>query len=262
MDRKVILQRLEAHFGVKPKYMGTPSFAYQVKAGDETYTIDRQGKITNAEGTEVELEALVGIESKPVAPEVAVLNAAPPETEKPEAEMPDGMEVTLPMEGHTGVSLNNLVNMIAAKQNLIQQAFRLKNSIVDEEFVNGINTRALLTAEDFEAAALEIGADKCPGMTFDFKDRTITFKFYEGDLEPDKIKAYTDLVAIINKVAQNLKHASPKLTATDNPKYSFRTWLLRLGMIGDEYKATRKVLLKCLEGNGAFRKVGAREANG
>ncbi len=119
-----------------------------------------------------------------------------------------------------------------------------------------------MDVETVKSFTLEIGADECPGMTFDFKGRTITLKFYEGDLEPNKLKAYTDLVAIINKTALNLKQTSPKSTATDNPKYSFRTWLLRLGMIGDEYKATRKVLLKSLEGNGAFRKVGAREANG
>lgn len=75
------------------------------------------------------------------------------------------------------------------------------------------------------------------------------------DLDPDKLKAYTDLVMLINTNAQNQKRASWKPTATDNPKYSFRTWLLRLGMIGPEYKTARKVLLANLEGNGAFRKA-------
>ena len=43
---------------------------------------------------------------------------------------------------------------------------------------------------------------------------------------------------------------------TDNEKYAFRTWLIRLGMTGNEYKSTRKLLLQNLSGNGAFRKPG------
>ena len=33
-----------------------------------------------------------------------------------------------------------------------------------------------------------------------------------------------------------------------NEKYTFRTWLLRLGMIGDEFKTARKFLLENLDG--------------
>ena len=35
--------------------------------------------------------------------------------------------------------------------------------------------------------------------------------------------------------------------------YAFRCFLLRLGFIGDEYKAARRVLLKNLTGNGAWK---------
>ena len=42
-------------------------------------------------------------------------------------------------------------------------------------------------------------------------------------------------------------------TETDNDKYAFRCFLLRLGFIGDEYKIARKVLLRNLTGNSAFR---------
>lgn len=252
MDKKTILKRLEAHFGQKPKYMGTPSFAYQIKARDEVYTIDREGIITNSGGKVVDLEELVGSERVVAVPELA----------KPDGEMElDGMEVVLPMEGHTGGSLKNLINMIAAKQSLIKQALGIINDLVDEEFIIGINEKATSTVGDFEAAALEIGTEKCPGVAFDFKERLITFKYHEGRLGPESLKAFTDLAAAINKTAQSLKHASSKPAATDNPKYSFRTWLLRLGMIGDEHKTTRKVLLKNLEGNGAFRK-GEKESHG
>lgn len=241
MDKKEILKQLEAHFGEKPKYMGAPSFAYRIEVGDEIFTIDREGKIKDSEGAEIELEKLVNGESE----------AATLETEIPL----DGMEVIVPMEGHTGITLKNLINMISSKQSLIKKAFELEDTIIEEGFVKVVNKKGIITIEDFSVAVLEIGTEKWQGITFDFEQGTIRFNFYKGELEPDKVKAYTDLVVSINENAKIMKHASSKKVATDNPKYSFRTWLLRLGMVGNEYKTTRKILLTNLEGNGAFRRV-------
>jgi len=50
-----------------------------------------------------------------------------------------------------------------------------------------------------------------------------------------------------------LKHASAKSKDTDNDKFTFRVWLVKIGMVGDEYKIARKVLLERLKGNSAFR---------
>ena len=47
--------------------------------------------------------------------------------------------------------------------------------------------------------------------------------------------------------------ASRTRTQSTNEKYTFRTWLLRLGMIGEEFKTARKHLLKNLDGNIAWR---------
>lgn len=51
----------------------------------------------------------------------------------------------------------------------------------------------------------------------------------------------------------NQKCASRIKTASTNEKYTFRTWLLRLGMIGDEFKTARKFLLENLEGGIAWK---------
>ena len=40
---------------------------------------------------------------------------------------------------------------------------------------------------------------------------------------------------------------------TENEKYTFRTWLLRLGLIGDEFKTARGHLLEHLDGCIAWR---------
>ena len=55
------------------------------------------------------------------------------------------------------------------------------------------------------------------------------------------------------KLSKELKHASSRPVETDNEKYAFRTWLLRMGFIGPEYKPARKILLQNLTGSSAFR---------
>lgn len=67
--------------------------------------------------------------------------------------------------------------------------------------------------------------------------------------------AYIQLCLAISAQALTSKAASPTRPVTDNPKYAFRCWLLKLGFIGDEYKIAREVLIKLLPGNSAWRQV-------
>lgn len=248
MDRKQIVKILEEHFEVKSQYLGAPSFAYQVETEDETYTINREGKIITTAAEEVKLEELLsGPEPKEDDDQVGQ-----PKEAAAEAETLD-LEVKLPMEGYSGRTLRNLVNMIYSKQPLIKKAFRLEDNIVEEDFSIGINEVQIETLEDFKTALGDIGENSCPGIEFDFFENTITFNLLK-DADADEIKAATDFIALLNENAKNQKYASAKVKPTNNEKYTFRTWLLRLGMIGDKYKLARKILLQNLSGNGAFRK--------
>ncbi|KEI05968.1 hypothetical protein [Clostridium botulinum] len=232
MERKEIVKILGEHFGVKPQYMGVPSFAYKIETAKGAITIDKKGKIKNLEGEELELEELLN-DYEAIEPQV--------ETSKEE------LEVTFSMEGHTGVTLRNLVNMISSKQSLIKKALELEEDIVTPEFVEGINGVRIDTIEDFKTAALEIGLEKCQDINFDFEKGTLRFSFINTETAILFAEA-------LNDSAKKFKSSSPKEKQTDNEKYTFRTWLLRLGFIGDRYKRARKELLKNLGGNSAFRK--------
>jgi hypothetical protein len=66
-------------------------------------------------------------------------------------------------------------------------------------------------------------------------------------------------------MAKNSKRITVKEKETDNDKYAFRCFLLRLGFIGDGFKSARKILLEKLDGSSAFRNgppnpVGAQDA--
>ena len=65
--------------------------------------------------------------------------------------------------------------------------------------------------------------------------------------------AFSQLAAMMNAMALSQKRIQAKEVNTDNEKYAFRIWLLRLGMNGDAYKSTRKVLMENLGGHAAFR---------
>ncbi len=54
-------------------------------------------------------------------------------------------------------------------------------------------------------------------------------------------------------MAKTVRTASPKPQQNENPKYAMRTWLLRLGFIGNEFKTARELLTKRLDGDAAFR---------
>jgi hypothetical protein len=233
LERKETVKILGEHFGVKPEYMGVPSFAYQIKSPQGIITVDKEGGIKNSEGIEVKLEELLNNFK-----------------EEPIKEKNIATELTFPMDGHTGITLRNLINMINSKQTLIKKALAIETDIVTGEFVDGINNVRLVSIEDFKTAALEIGVEKCPGISFNFEKETLEFKFIEG-FENAEIAA--QFAEALNESSKKFKHSSPKERQTDNEKYTFRTWLLRLGFIGDRYKDARNQLLSKLDGNSAFR---------
>ncbi|MEA4987909.1 MAG: virulence-related protein [Anaerovorax sp.] len=239
MDRKEIIKALEGRFKVKAKYLGVPSCNYQLETTDDIYTIDREGKIINSEGQEVELDVLL---NEKVQEETSELT--PKEI--------TNIEIAIPMEGHTGITLRNLVNMVYSKQSLIKKSLGCTDDIIEDDFCNAVNNVNTETLEDFKAtiAGLE---NRTPGIEFDFDEGIIVFKILKDDTTPDLVQAYTQFIALLNKSAKKLKYALVKASDTDNDKFTFRVFLIRLGMVGDKYKITRKVLLKNLDGNSAFR---------
>lgn len=234
MDRKEIVKILGEHFGVKPKYLGLPSLSFQITTAEgEIFIIDSEGHIKDADGTEFKLESL--LEDNKVDP----------------AEENLSEELSLSMDGHTGVTLRNLVNMINSKQSLIKKALKIETDIVTSEFVEGINNIKIVTIEDFKAALENIGIEKVHGIRFGFQEKNISFDFIR-DFED--IEAAIQFAKALNENAKILKQSSPKPTETDNEKFTFRTFLVRIGFVGPGYKKAREVLLRNLEGNGAFRK--------
>lgn len=255
MDRKQLIKMLETKYGVKAKYLWTPTFAYEITIGDTTYTIDKEGKILAPSGEELQAEELLNetLETEEVIADAEPLDdmtAEPNPNEKATDSECMDYEITLPMEGHNAKTLRNLINMTYAKQMLIMKALGMRGEILTETFVSDLNQTPIETLEEFRAAIEQTPNFSNQSIGFNFAEKTLSFKV---ELTPEKVESAISLFALINKNAIAQHYASFKVKLTTNEKYTFRTWLLRLGMIGDEYKKVRKELLKNLSGNGAFR---------
>jgi hypothetical protein len=267
MERKEMIKQLGEHFGVKPKYLSVPSFAYEIRTETEVYTIDRHGGITRGDGEPITMEEILNPEMQqgPMVndeheDEAPVDEAKVQEvSQKVEPSNPleelGGVEVKLNFEEHTADSLKNIINMLYSKQRLIMMAFETEEAFMDDGFAEDLNKPEIKDLEGLKEALEELGVNRCPGFQIDFDEKTFTFKLYSSNLNPERIKAFQDLCVLIARYGRTLNRASFKQAQDDNPKYALRTWLIRIGMNGPEYKETRKTLLKHLEGSGAFRKV-------
>ena len=129
----------------------------------------------------------------------------------------DKLTIGIPRESLTDTALENLQKIIANKQTLFQRAFWMDSTEIE------------------------------------ITDEKINFTWFPYTVDGDEIAAYTQFISRLCDMARDAKRVSSKPTETDNDKYAFRCFLLRLGFIGKEYKTARKILLRNLTENSAFR---------
>lgn len=158
----------------------------------------------------------------------------------------DTLEISIPKENFTAQGLKNLIYMISAKGSLLSKAvggeFKADRELIEDLALNQIDTVEKLMA------VLQRSTGELKGLKIEEDMLTFT-----GFPQNEDAASYIKLAIMMNDFCKKQKRVSAKPSETDNDKYTFRCFLMSLGMKGDEYKKTRKVLLKNLEGNGAFR---------
>ena len=85
-----------------------------------------------------------------------------------------------------------------------------------------------------------------------FTDNNIEIRAFNSSLNAGVLRAYISLILAVSNKALTQKSASPRVTQSENPRYTFRCWLIRIGLNGQEFKNCRKHLLSHLEGNIAW----------
>jgi len=246
LERKQVAVVIADTIGEQVIYAGVPSFNY-IAGG---WTIDKQGIVTTTE---------TGFKDEHVTLRMVLdaLKIAGASTE-------GNLTVSIPMTGHTGNSLRNLANLIWSKQTLIQKALARYEAILPASLVTAINAVPIDTLEEFvsvvnnaiEAGQIEGDSD----LDIDLVDKSISFSFFNASLDAEEVHAFGILCFQLNEQAKKQKFSSTKQKEATNDRYAFRCFLLKLGFIGTEYKATRKILLSKLDGNAAYRTIEAQQA--
>lgn len=140
------------------------------------------------------------------------------DAEETEAEGAMELTVTIPF---TNVNVGNLTSLLEAKGSLIKDALGITD------------------------------------LRFEMNEDSVSFPWF-SKVEPEEAMTYTKFITAICEMTMKQKRITAKPKENENEKYAFRCFLLRLGFIGDEYKADRKLLLSKLNGSSAF-KSGAKK---
>lgn len=220
-DRKPLVKAISEFTGADAVYMRTPTYAYRI----DYFTVTREGNLEfDDRADSEEIEGLLEF----LAERGFIAEVADTEPTETASELPAaadsaehgesvGLTVEVPLDGS---AVENLTKLLEAKGRLIRRA---------------------------------LAVDSLP---IEVTNSTVKFPWFT-DCSTDECKAYTHFISAICGLAANAKRVTAKEKETDNDKYAFRCFLLRLGFIGSEYKTERKILLRNLTGSSAFRNGGA-----
>lgn len=222
IDRKRLVQAISEITGAKAKYLGMPSAAYEV----DYFTITKTGSVVfddRADSEEIEnlVERLKekGFEAEygnPFMEQPDIDESEPLEDCPPAYGVPEqtGLMVSVPLDK---VSVGNLTALLDAKGTLIQKALGI------------------------------------PATPIEIHEGCVSFPWFDTMPNIDAVTAYTQFITALCKMSREQKRINATEKPVENEKYAFRCFLLRLGFIGNDYQATRKILLRNLSGSSAFK---------
>ena len=219
--RKKMVKAIEQELGVKATYIGVPSCAYKVGI----FTVEKDGTLSWGDMEDVD-PAGIEISSRVVDACVMASGNHPSEWDENPAEdensmlnedvAEDELTISVPRDGFSEEAIDNLFRILESKGRLFSSAFGKQSLIIN------------------------------------VKEDRIEFPWFSG-LEPEHVQTYTKFIVAICDMAKTQKRITAKPRENENEKYAFRCFLLRLGFIGDEFKADRKILLANLDGSSAFK---------
>ena len=253
-DRKEMVKAISELTGLEASYLYMPTCAYQIGP----VTVNRNGSISCDDAEMVETIQPMLIERGWLDTEQET-EKVPADSEAPANVME--MKLTMPIEGWTVSQMTNLLRMLYSKQRLINRMLDTEMLYVDEAIITAISENPPRTPEDFEAkvqSAIETGQLK--GLDISAEKVSLSVPFVEDD--PTRWTAYSDLLRGMLRTAGAATRVGIKqIDDPENEKYHANSWLMRMGFGGTDFKETRRVLMKHLNGYAAFRSAAEMEAH-
>lgn len=187
---------------------------------------------------------------------------------------------------HTPATLRNLANLMKSHELQLVRACGIEEArldhwcqVVDQRFLDRLNRERPSTMDalenlwydtqaPYEDRSQHYNSSRYHMLNYHacFTKGTIEFRCFnfqapvvggrKGGIHAGELKTWIQLVLAMSAMAKLQRSCSPRPQQTENEKYAFRCWLLRLGFIGDEFATAREILLRNLEGNAAWRQAG------
>jgi hypothetical protein len=195
-----------------------------------------------------------------------------------------GIHIHLDGEPHTPRSIRNFVNIIASKNDLFYKALQIAPERMrycqkmDSYLVERMNHRKPYSLRQIEEIWYE-GYSECRSRhyhqsryhflnlhSFFTGNRTVELRGFNADdgkghLHAGKIRSYIVLALGLNNQALTQRCASARKPQTENEKFAMRTYLNRIGFIGEAFANCREHLTAHLDGSAAWRFRGQRVSN-
>ena len=224
-SRKALISTMEQLLNQKATYCGAPSFGYKFDCG----VVDREGT----------LHLVASLQGPTVHNFARVLEQHGFSCTVGEDDHPVSFEIETPV----------------SEASTEKFCIHIKRSEFEapalERFTKLIESKSTLLKK-----ALQVG-----GLPIHVDDERISLPWFDAKSNESERKAYQQLVNQLVNMAQNSRRITAKDKGSDNEKYTFRCFLLRLGFIGEEFKDARKILLRNLEGNSAFLRGAPKHGN-
>ena len=181
-----------------------------------------------------------------------------------------GTHIHISADDYTPQQIRNLVNIFASKEDFLWDALQVSTAResycrkMDKEFIKEINQKKPTDMETIKRLWYHGRMSEqfqhysnsryviCNLHSF-FQHGHYEIRAYNGSLHAGEVRSQIVLALAISNAAMTKKYCSPHVSQSDNMRYSFRVWLLNLGLIGEEFKNCRSHLLKHLEGDIAWR---------
>ncbi len=182
-----------------------------------------------------------------------------------------GIHIHLNGSDHTPRSLINFVNIIYARNDLLYESLQIEATRIryckkmDADLVERMNKKKPTSFKQIEEIWYQGYNSRRDRHYHDSRYHflnlhsffngvgTVELRGFNGTMHAGIIRSYIVLALAMNNQALTQKSASTKKPQIENPKFSMRTWLNRIGFIGDDFKSCREHLCKHLGGSAAWR---------
>ena len=184
-----------------------------------------------------------------------------------------GIHVHVDAANHNRQSLKNLIGIMYSKEDILFKALQVDPNRADE-YCKKVRenmlrqARTLSSDETKDLTELEAiwygGRDghtdhynwtryHALNLHSVFYRGTVEFRCFNSTLDPARVAAYVNLCLAMSSQAIAQRSTVMRKTQSDNELFTFRVWLVRLGLNGPEFKETRDQLLQNLDGDRAWR---------